>query len=61
MFCKVMGWLALSARNSATKDAELVMLCHQVAVLRRQVARHALTGRCWLAWRGYCLALHGTA
>jgi hypothetical protein len=39
MFCKVMGWLALLARSSVAKDAELLMLRHELAVLRRQVAR----------------------
>lgn len=42
MFCKVMGWLALLARRSAVKDVELLMLRHEVAVLRRQVARPRL-------------------
>jgi putative transposase len=39
IFCKVLGWLMLLARRSATKNAELLVLRHQVAVLRRQVAR----------------------
>jgi putative transposase len=39
---QVMGWLALLARSSAARDVELLMLRHEVAVLRRQVARPPL-------------------
>jgi putative transposase len=31
------GWLALLARSNWTKDAEILILRHQVAVLQRQV------------------------
>jgi putative transposase len=39
LFCQVMRWLALLARSSAAKDAELLMLRHEVTVLRRRVTR----------------------
>jgi hypothetical protein len=36
---RVLGWLALLARSDAVKDAEILVLRHEVAILRRQVAR----------------------
>jgi hypothetical protein len=35
----VLGWLALLGRSQASKDAEIMMLRHEVTVLRRQVTR----------------------
>src|SRR5260221_9576633 len=34
---RVLGWIILLARSEASKDAEILVLRHQVLVLRRQV------------------------
>jgi putative transposase len=36
---RVFGWLCLLGRSQASKDAEIIVLRHEVMVLRRQVAR----------------------
>jgi len=36
---RVFGWLHLLGRSQAFKNAEIIVLCHEVTVLRRQVAR----------------------
>ena len=39
LMVRLFGWLALLARSGISKDVEILVLRHQVAVLRRQVAR----------------------
>lgn len=36
---RVVGWLTLLARSDAAKDAEILVLRHEVAVLQRPVVR----------------------
>ena len=36
---RLFGWLVLLARSDGAKDAEILMLRHELAVLRRRVAR----------------------
>ena len=44
VFVRLCGWLVLLGRSSASKDAELLALRHEVAVLRRANPRP------WLDW-----------
>jgi putative transposase len=39
LMIRLLGWLTLLARSGASKDMEILVLRHEVAVLRRQVTR----------------------
>jgi|SRR6266487_589888 hypothetical protein len=39
IFCQLIGWLAVLTRTQASKHAELLVLRHEVAVVRQQLAR----------------------
>ena len=45
MLVRMLSWLALLARSDTAKDAEILTLRHEVAVLRRANPRPTLT---WL-------------
>lgn len=44
VFRNLLAWLALLARHDAAKTAKILLLRHEVAVLRRHVKR---PWRCW--------------
>ena len=44
MLLRVLGWVTLLARSEASKDAEILVLRHQVLVLRRQVGAPSRPG-----------------
>jgi hypothetical protein len=44
IFNRLLGWLLLLGRTSASKDVELLVLRHEVTVLRRTSPSPAWTG-----------------
>jgi putative transposase len=44
IFVRLCGWLVLLGRSTASKDIELLVLRHEVAVLRRTKPKPRLTG-----------------
>jgi len=39
LMIRLFGWLALLVRSDTSKDVEILVLRHEIAVLRRQVSR----------------------
>ena len=39
LMIRLFGWVALLARSDTSKDVEILVLRHEIAVLRRQVTR----------------------
>ncbi len=42
IFVRLCSWLVLLSRSTASKDAELLVLRHEVAVLRRTMSKPRL-------------------
>jgi hypothetical protein len=64
MLERILSWLVLLARSGSAKDAEILVLRHEVAVLRRANQRSPLT---WVdraffsAWPGCCPHRYGSS
>ena len=52
IFVRLVGWLVLLARSGAAKDAELLVLRHEVALLRRGNPSGGWTGPTGRSWPG---------
>ena len=44
LMLRLFGWMALLARSDTSKDVEILVLRHEVAILRRQVTGPKRTG-----------------
>ena len=51
---RLFGWLVFLARSDVAKDTEILVLWHQVAVLRRQIARPKPDWAAMPPWLGCC-------
>jgi putative transposase len=45
MFAKLLGWMVLRIRSDTTKDIEILVLRHQLAVLQRRTHGRGCPGR----------------
>jgi putative transposase len=50
VFVRLTGWMALLARSAASKDAELLVVRQEVAVLRRQNLKPRLDWADRMVW-----------
>ena len=44
MFSKLLGWIVLRTRSDTTKEIEILVLRHQLAVLQRRTPRPRMSG-----------------